>query len=647
MNNNVIHPVEAGVPRSDSHDNESLANYCAKLRSEYPIEERNGRILFVQIPQGVLGAFNKDAALGRGYYAFPPTGLQYLYEAIKHRGMEVKILDLNFELLKRVFENPNFNPLDWPEMLEEAIDEYKPAIVGVSCLFDLGIQPLFEVLRRVRKRKDIIAIAGGVIATYEWKSLITDDLGHFAIRGEGENRLNFLLSHLLPETGDTKPTPSIFYNDGSGYIESKGPADIVVIHGNLVDSYDLIKIEEYANYGSLNPFSRRAQNPPTIFAPIQFSRGCRAACTFCAVSDFMGKGVRHRVIEDVIEEIEHLYHKHGVRHLEWLDDDLLFHRQGVKDLLRRIIEKKIDIHWSSNNGLVASSIDEEMFALMRDSGCIGFKIGIETGNEAMLRKVRKPATHKKFLEFSKMLDRYQEIFVGGNFIIGLPEETFAQMMDTFRFALEMKLDWAATTVCQALRGAAAFSEAGELFESQIKTEGATVKNFIPVRASLTGRIAMGSLLRNLEVFRTDPTLVPPEDHVKEIWFAFNIIINYVNNKNLKPGGRPQKFVNWVRNAQQAYPTNPYMAVFIGLAFRLLGQDADAENCHQLAVKFANDDYWRDRFSAFFLDSLLSDFPNDAAEVYDRLALIWENQKVACADWLALPRGEFPAITVLE
>ena len=70
-------------------DNRRLADYCRELRRRYPIDERKGRILFVQIPQVILSSFNRDIALRRGYYAFPPTGLQYLYEAIKHRGMEV------------------------------------------------------------------------------------------------------------------------------------------------------------------------------------------------------------------------------------------------------------------------------------------------------------------------------------------------------------------------------------------------------------------------------------------------------------------------------------------------------------------------------------------------------------------------------
>jgi len=632
---------------SENNDNSRFKTHCSNLRNDMSIEEREGRILLIQIPQVTLGYFNRDIAMSKGYYAFPPTGLQYICEAIKERDVEVRILDLNIEILKRVFDDPEYDVEDWPKILNDVLDEYQPAIVGVSCLFDAGIKPLLEVLEIVRGRGDIVTVSGGIIATYEWKRLVAPGLSHFVIKGEGENKFNFLLDELLLESKEYEPTPGIYFNDDEGITETTGPADTVVIHGNLIDSYKKVPIEEYCKYGSLNPFSRRFNGPPVPFAAIQFSRGCRAACTFCAVRDFMGIGVRHRAIDDLLAEIEFLYNERGIRHFEWLDDDLLFYRNDIKDLLRRIIDKGWNIQWSANNGLIATSVDEELLGLIRDSGCVGYKVGIETGNEEMLRKVKKPGKHSKFLSFSKMLRNYPETFVGGNFIIGLPEETFSQIMDSFRFALEVELDWSAVTVCQVIRGASAFSDSGEYFEDQMKGGGNKTKNFIPSRNSSNGQLSSDADNNNLEIFTLSPHDVPTEEQVKEIWFAFNILVNYVNNKNLKPGGDPMKFVNWVRTAQRAYPTNPYMVLFLGLAYRLLGHDAQAEEYHRLAVEYVNSEYWNERFSAFYLDRLLTDFPANGEAVYESLKMIWGEQKKSCDDWLALPRGQAPGDAVEE
>ena len=49
-----------------SGDNAQFDTYCAQLREQLPA---NGRLLLVQIPQVILGSFNRDIALKRGYYA--------------------------------------------------------------------------------------------------------------------------------------------------------------------------------------------------------------------------------------------------------------------------------------------------------------------------------------------------------------------------------------------------------------------------------------------------------------------------------------------------------------------------------------------------------------------------------------------------
>jgi radical SAM superfamily enzyme YgiQ (UPF0313 family) len=620
------------------YDNTRFKSYCANLTEEIP---QNRKILFVQIPQVILDAFNKGIALNRGYYIFPPTGLQFIYDSIKHRDVEVEILDLNYEILRRVHEDDNFDPLSWPEILSERMKEFQPSIVGVSCLFDVGITPMLQTLRAIRAEGNAITVGGGVIATYEWQTLLGDDLCHFVVRGEGENKFNYLLDQLLNETGETQDVPGIYFNDGE-YCESQGAPDVVEIRSNLIDSYDLVPIEDYYKFGSLNPFSRMDHVDKAPFAAIQLCRGCRAQCTFCAVRDFMGKGVRFRDVKNTIEEMEFLIEEKGVRHFELLDDDPTFYRHEFKAVLKTIIDRGWDIRWSANNGVIAATVDEEMLALMRDSGCIGFKVGIETGNPDMLRKVKKPAKHNKFLNLSRMLEGYPEIFVGGNFIVGLPEESFYMMMDSFKFILEVNLDWAAITVCQVIRGASAFSDAGEYFETQMKEDGVNVTNFIPSRNSRDGKIdAEAGVLQGLAVFLHDPEATPSASQVKEVWFTFNMIGNYIFNKNLKPHGRPDKFISWVKNAQKAYPTNPNMHLFMGLAYVIKGDLETAMEMRDKAIEFGSGDYWQERFSQFNLLDLLNDFPETPEQVFSTLHKLQQETQVHFQDWLDIEYGLVP------
>ena len=609
--------MESIAVAAKAYDNRQFDQYCYTLREKHV---HNNKVLFIQIPQVILDSFNRDTALTGGYYIFPPTGIQYLYENIKHRDLDIRILDLNYEILKRIHTQPDFDHNDWPVILEECLDEFQPSIVGVSCLFDVGIAPMLKALKMIRSRGESIVISGGVIATYEWERLLSDELCHFVIKGEGENKLNYLLDRITANDYGCQDTPGIYYQLDRDNHETEGDADIVEVKGNLIDSYKLVNISDYYKYGSLNPFSRREHGTRAPFAAIQLGRGCRAECSFCAVRDFMGRGVRFRTMEDILDEMSYLINECGVTHFELLDDDPTFYRHEFKALLREIIDRKWNIRWSANNGIIAASIDDEMLGLIRDSGCIGFKIGIETGNPELLRKVKKPATHPKFLKFSKMLDKYPEIFVGGNFIVGLPDETFSQMLDSFKFALKVNLDWSAITVCQIIRGASAFADSGEYFEKQMKSEGTNVSNFIPSRNSAGGQIVHETeVCKGLDIFKLDLESVPDEEQIKEIWFTFNLVTNYIFNKNLLPGGHTDKFISWVERVLSSYPKNPYMNLFVGLAYQIEGDREQADYFLQRAIKFSGEnDYWKERFHVFGLDLIMEDFPKSREEVYASL-----------------------------
>ena len=625
-----------GQSHTDVYDNSLLTECCRSLRENL---EPGNRFLMIQIPQVILASFSRDIALKRGYYNFPPTGLQYLFEAIKGRDLEIEIFDLNFELLKRIHQDSGFHHDQWPEILEEKLAEFRPSMVGVSCLFDAGIAPMLKSLEIIREQTDAIVIAGGVIATYETKNLLTNGGCHFVISGEGENKLNFLLDHLTGENEGAVATPGIYFHTGGEEHESVGAPDIVDVKGDLVDSYQKVAIEEYYKYGSLNSFTRMRDAP---YAPLQFARGCRAMCTFCAVRDFMGKGVRHRSVEDVLAEMTFLVEERGVHHFEWLDDDPTYYKDEFKQLLREITTRDWDIRWFSNNGVIASTIDEELLQLMCDSKGIGFKVGIESGNPDMLKKVKKPATHDKFRKLSEMLESFPELFVGGNIIIGLPGEKFFQMMDSFKFCLEINLDWTPMTMCQSIRGASAFSDSGEYFESQMKAKGENVLNFIPVRDSSKGRVeADDTVLHGLDVFRVDPESEPSADQVREIWFAFNVICNYVFSKNLMPGGRPHKFICWVENAQKSYPSNPYMCLFLSLAYVLKGGLGKAEELRAQAIEYSQPEYWRERFETFGLDTILEAEPKTEQGVYDVLTKCQAELRPAFENWLKVDYGGVP------
>ena len=177
------------------------------------------------------------------------------------------------------------------------------------------------------------------------------------------------------------------------------------------------------------------------YATVFSRRGCRARCTFCAVRNFHGKGVRVRGIEGVVDEMAYLRDHYGVRHFDWLDDDLLYDRDGAVALFGAIERRLPDVTWAANNGLIAAAVTAEILEAAQASGCIGYTVGLESGNSEVLRQIRKPTSLPRFFAFAELSQHYPKMFVSVNFILGFPEERFGQMVDSFNAAVGARLDW--------------------------------------------------------------------------------------------------------------------------------------------------------------------------------------------------------------
>src|SRR3989344_816839 len=72
------------------YKNIKLQEYVAELKERYKI---NNKVLLIQTPQFLFESFNIDVAKNRGYYAFPPTGLQTIAKSISSFDLEVNLCD--------------------------------------------------------------------------------------------------------------------------------------------------------------------------------------------------------------------------------------------------------------------------------------------------------------------------------------------------------------------------------------------------------------------------------------------------------------------------------------------------------------------------------------------------------------------------
>lgn len=598
-----------------------LVSYLSELRQRYAPHRR---VLLVQPPQFLFDAVNLEVIRRRGYYAYPPTGLQWLKSALApKKDIQTAICDLNLLLLQRLIDDHTFFPENWLTLLDRQLESFQPSVVcvtGLTVYTDLfsPTHPIAATLRHLMETGRYIVMAGGPTVSNEISGYLTSGLCHIVVDGEGEYAIRHLLELLFDGLTMMEVTPNIYFSPQANRVA--GVPRPVVPLGNLTESYADIPVEQYCQAGCLNPYSRMVgQDIP--YAVFHLNRGCRCNCAFCGVRPFMGPGIRTHQLEPLLEEVRYLVEERGIRHFEALDDDLLANPATTTAFLQGLVplRQRYGITWAANNGLITNAITPELLELMRATGCIGFKIGIEAGSTEMLRRMKKPGIPATFKKIAVLLQQYSEFFVGGNYIIGLfGEETFGQMLATFRLAIELDLDWSTFSIFQVTNNPGSLSE-------RLQAMSGSATDFIPTKSIASRNLQEDSSLPlGAELFGLPHDTVPGRDLLNNIWLTFNLLANYVGNKNLKLGGDAAKFVRWVEAVRVSYPENPYMCLFAGLGRVVMGDREQALEHHAACCAILGQSaVWNHRFERFGLDELVKNFPKNDVEVYRGLEEIYE------------------------
>lgn len=180
---------------------------------------------------------------------------------------------------------------------------------------------------------------------------------------------------------------------------------------------------------------------PLVGGPYAFvvtSRGCPGGCRFCIKHVSYGNSVRFRSPESVLDEIEQLVDL-GVRDIHMYADLFTLNRDHVMGICEGVLQRGLDVRWTCNSRV--DFVDQEMLRTMGSAGCWMIAWGIESGDEGMLRRMRK-GTAPDQIERALRWSTEAGIMNWGYFIIGLPGETEQTIRRTIDFAKRMPLDLA-------------------------------------------------------------------------------------------------------------------------------------------------------------------------------------------------------------
>lgn len=351
-----------------------------------------------------------------GIFPQPPLGLAYLAASLEQGGFKVEILDSNIEALS-------------PQETAEKIIRSPAQYIGFTS--DTLLIPLvFQISSLVKsKSKDSKFIfIGGPHVTYMSKQTLQDCQSIDAVvRGEGENTVCELIKK-LEERKALSEVKGITFRKGKEIVENPDRKLIEDIDTIPFPAWHLLPLSLYFLFRSSFFSSWKGR-----YAPVITSRGCPNRCVFCEAS-FFWKRLRLRSPENIIAELELLIKQYRVSHVVFVDSTFNFSRERVVKICQLILKNGLNIQWSCEAR--ADNITPELVDLMKRAGCKIIALGIESGNQEILDRIKKNITLEQIREAVGIVKKANLKLVC-YFMIGLPGDTKETVKQTINFAKEL------------------------------------------------------------------------------------------------------------------------------------------------------------------------------------------------------------------
>jgi hopanoid biosynthesis associated radical SAM protein HpnJ len=164
-------------------------------------------------------------------------------------------------------------------------------------------------------------------------------------------------------------------------------------------------------------------------------RGCPAQCVFCLwPQTISGHKYRVRSPGSVVAEVAHAQKLFPQAKEFFFDDDTFTaNMPRAREIAKQL--KPLGVTWSCSS---RANVNYETLKVMKDGGLRLLMVGYESGNQAILDRIKKGITLEEARRFTRHCQELG-ITIHGTFVLGLPIETKETIEETIRFAIELDI----------------------------------------------------------------------------------------------------------------------------------------------------------------------------------------------------------------
>jgi len=318
----------------------------------------------------------------------PPLSLLPLAGTLKDANQEVEIFDAR---------RHDYHKLD----LKDTI------CVGLTVLTGSQIIHALRISEYVKKKNPKIKVVwGGVHPSMLPEQTIKNKFIDVVVKGEGELTLLEIVE-TLKKGKSLKKIKGIVYKEKEKTIENPD-RPFMNFNKSALHPYELLKDKKTYD---------------TDIIHIQTSRGCPYNCGFCYNKNFNKNSYRYKTPNKVIKEIERAIKLFGTKQIHFDEDNFFVKQERVREICEKLVEKKLNIVWSSTCRLdYFARYDPEFLKLLKKSGCKSLAFGGESGSQKILNYIKKGITVKQTI---KAVENAKKCGIKPilSFVCGFPGET--------------------------------------------------------------------------------------------------------------------------------------------------------------------------------------------------------------------------------
>jgi len=349
--------------------------------------------------------------------AWPPLGMLYCAGVLKAGGIEVSLLDQpakGFSLDQTV---------KW-------VKKEDPDILGFSVLLSTAKEAP-KIAERVKaENPNITVVFGSHHSTFNADRILEKyPFVDIVVRGEGEYT-SLEIARCIEKRGELDKVEGITFRKNGRIVSTPDRALNKDVDALPFPDRDLSGIQYESAVFGVKINSRK-------FTTMLSSRGCPFNCSFCGIRKFTRRVWRPRSVENVMAELEYLQSE-GYEQFLFADDNFTLDAKRVSRLCRSIKKAGMDIEWFCDSRVDHVSYD--MFREMANAGCRCLFFGIESANQRILDYYRKGITPEQSEKAVRKARKAGVDVIVGSFIVGAPDETRGEVVNTLQFANKLDLD---------------------------------------------------------------------------------------------------------------------------------------------------------------------------------------------------------------